>query len=245
VNGKRILITGASRGIGRAIAELAAAAGARVGVNFLASEAAANELRDRFPDRVILLKADVRDSSAVSAMMTAFIAEAGRIDVLVNNAGVAQPALLLRQPAAEIQSTVATNLLGSIYATQAALGHMVRQRGGLVIFHSSIAVESPRPGLAAYAASKAGLEAFARSVGLEYRKRGVRTVCLRLGPVRTEMYAARAEPERQQIEARLLANRVPGPDAVARFIGALFCSEDTLLDGSVVTLDSGYSLGVE
>src|SRR5205814_809045 len=147
--------------------------------------------------------------SAVSAMVTSFTTQAGGIDVLVNNAGVAQSVLLLRQPAAGIQDTVATNLLGSIYATQAALGHMVRQRGGLIIFHSSMAVESPRPGLAAYAATKAGLEAFARSVGLEYRKRGVRTACLRLGPIQTEMYAVRPEPERQQIEARLLANRVP------------------------------------
>jgi 3-oxoacyl-[acyl-carrier protein] reductase len=105
MNGKRILITGASRGIGRAIAETAAGAGAVVGVNYLTSEPAATELLDRFPDRVILLKADIRDPVAVSEMVTAFTKRTGGIDILVNNAGVAESVLLLRQTVAAIQAT--------------------------------------------------------------------------------------------------------------------------------------------
>lgn len=246
MNGQRILITGAARGIGRAVAEAAAAAGAVVGVNYRTSEAAAGDLRDRYPEHVVLLKADVRDPVAVAEMVLAFAARAGGIDVLVNNAGaVAETGLLVRQPAAALRDTVETNLLGAVYATQAALGVMVRQRRGLILFHSSIVADQPRRGLAAYAAAKAGVESFARSVGVEYRKRGIRTVCLRLGPIQTDMYAARPEGERQMIEARLVAGRVPPPEAVARFIVSLVASEDTLLDGSVVSLDSGYSLGAD
>jgi NAD(P)-dependent dehydrogenase (short-subunit alcohol dehydrogenase family) len=245
MKGKRILITGAARGIGRAVAEAAASAGAVVGVNYLTSEAAAADLLSRFPGRVVLLKANVRDSTAVEEMMTRFTQQAGGIDVLVNNAGVAEARLLFHQSPAEIRTAVDTNLLGAIFTTQAALGPMSRQGGGLIVFHSSVAADQPRPGLAAYAAAKAGVEAFARAVALENRKRGIRTVCLRLGPTQTDMYAARPEAERQRVEARILAGRVPDPEAVARFISSLIRSEDTLLDGCVIVLDSGYSLGPE
>jgi 3-oxoacyl-[acyl-carrier protein] reductase len=245
MNGKRILITGAARGIGRAVAEAAANAGAVVGVNYLTSEAAAADLRARFPKQVVLLRADIRDPAAVEAMMTQFMEQAGGLDVLVNNAGVAEAKLLFRQTAEDIRNAVDTNLIGSILTTQAALGPMLRQRGGLVIFHSSVAADQPRPGLAAYSAAKAGVEAFARAVALEYRKRGIRTVCLRLGPFQTDMYTARPDAERQRIEAQMLAGRVPGADAAARFIMSLILSEDTLLDGSVVSLDSGSSLGAD
>jgi 3-oxoacyl-[acyl-carrier protein] reductase len=151
--------------------------------------------------------------------------------------------LLVRQTVADIRRPVETNLLGAIHTTRAALPHMIRQRAGLMVFHSSVAAVQPRPGLAAYAAAKAGLESFARSVALEYRKRGIRTVCLRLGPFRTDMYSRVPEGEQRYIAERILAGRVPGPEAVARCVTALMVSEDSVLDGCVVSLDSDYSLG--
>jgi 3-oxoacyl-[acyl-carrier protein] reductase len=242
---KRVLITGAARGIGRAVTVATAEAGAFVGINYLTSAVAAAELHERFSDRSVLLRADIREPAAVTAMVEEFVGRAGGVDVLVNNAGIIDAKLLVRNTPEGIRNVVVTNLLGSIFATQSVMRHMVRQRNGLIIFHSSIAVDQPRPGLAAYSAAKAGVEAFARSVALEYRKRGVRTVCLRLGPFRTDMHAAHTDAEKQQIESRILAGRVPDPDTVARFIGSLIATEDTLLDGSVVSLDSGYSLGLD
>jgi NAD(P)-dependent dehydrogenase (short-subunit alcohol dehydrogenase family) len=104
VNGKRILVTGAARGIGRAVAEAAARAGAVVGVNYLTSEAAAADLHARFPNHVVLLRADIRDPATVEAMMTEFTEHAGGLDVLVNNAGVAEAKLLFRQTAGQTRN---------------------------------------------------------------------------------------------------------------------------------------------
>src|SRR5262245_48558930 len=131
MDGKRVLITGASRGIGRAIAERVLSAGGVVGVNYLSGMSAAEEIAGRYPGRAIPLQADVRDPEAVVGMVDRFVREAGGIDVLVNNAGFAAPKLLLRKALADLRRELDTNLLGPILVTQAALPQMLRQRSGL------------------------------------------------------------------------------------------------------------------
>jgi 3-oxoacyl-[acyl-carrier protein] reductase len=245
MEGKRVLITGATRGIGRAIAEQVLAAGGLVGVNYLAAEASAQEIAVRYPARAIPVQADVRDHEAVGRMVDRFISEAGGIDILVNNAGFAAPKLLLRKAVADLRCELETNLLGTILVTQAALPQMIRQRAGLIAFITSTSVDQLRPGLTGYAASKAGVEAFARTLALEYRSRGIRALCLRLGPVRTEMFSGtQTEAEEAQLQARMLGGRLPTSDEIAPLIAVLLSDAAKLADGCVITLDAGFSLGL-
>jgi NAD(P)-dependent dehydrogenase (short-subunit alcohol dehydrogenase family) len=244
MDGKRVLITGASRGIGRAIAEQVLSAGGIVGVNYLSAVSAAEEVAGRYPGRAILLQADVRDPEAVGGMVDRFIRETGGIDVLVNNAGFAAPKLLLRKALADLRRELDTNLLGPILVTRAALPQMLRQRAGLVAFITSTSTDQPRPGLTGYGPSKGGVEVFARTLALEYRSRGIRALCLRLGPVRTEMFSdTQTDAEATQLQARMLGGRMPTPEEVAPLITVLLSDAAELADGCIITLDAGFSLG--
>lgn len=243
VEGRRILITGASRGIGRAIAQVAAGAGATVGANYLSSANEAQLLQEEFPDHIHLFQADVKDPTAVNCMVEEFEKKFGAIDVLINNAGVSELLLFLRQNEESVRLAVETNILGTIYTTQAVLKGMVKQQSGLIVFHSSVAAEQPRSGQSVYAATKSAIEAFSKGIGIEYRRRGIKTVCMRFGPVRTEMYESCKIIERERIEERLIDNSPSTPKEVAEFFMSSILENETLLNGSTITLDRGYLLG--
>lgn len=182
LEGKRIVVTGAGRGIGRAIALACARAGAVVGVNYRASEAGAREIHEKHPARTVLLPFDVREPDAVAAAVARFRGAAGGIDGWVNNAGVNRPDLLVASDLGKIREQIEVNLVGAIVCARAVLPVMLEQRAGVILNVSSVAAARPVRGQAVYAATKGGLEALTRALAVEYARKGVRVHALRPGP---------------------------------------------------------------
>jgi len=243
--GKNIIVTGGSRGIGRAIAESCASAGATVGLNYLHSERSAEELRERFPNQIELLKFDVGDHAAAKPAINDFIARNGKLDALINNAGIARPHLFAsRRDLSTATEELRVNTLGTMNCTHIVLPSMIKARQGLIVNISSVAVVQPQTGLAVYAASKAAVEGFTRAIAIEYASRHIRCVCLRLGPVETDMLrnAVSEEAFSRQMPDHTLVKRLSTPDEVAQIVHMLLTGPSALATGSILDFTAGYCL---
>jgi 3-oxoacyl-[acyl-carrier protein] reductase len=240
LEGKRIVVTGAARGIGRAIALACARAGAVVGVNYHYSEAAARDMAAEQPDRLFPLPFDVADAEAVAAAVARFRADQGRIDGWMNNAAVHHPALLVAADDGRIRDQVATNLLGPLWCARAVLPVMLEQRGGVILNVSSVAATRPIRGQSVYAATKGGIESLTRALALEYGRKGVRVHAIRPGPIATDMLeptrslAGDAAPERSALP------RLGRAEEVADFAVYLLSDKAAFVTGSVHAIDGGY-----
>jgi 3-oxoacyl-[acyl-carrier protein] reductase len=241
LEGKKILVTGAGRGIGAAIARAAAREGARVGINYHASREPAEALSAEIGG--VLVPFDVRDPAAVTAAIGRFVAEEGGIDGLVNNAAVAAPSLLLTLPEERMRDVVETNLFGTLHCVRAALPAMMRKRSGVIVNLGSVSAERPWRGQAVYAATKGAMESLTRALAVEYGPKGVRVHCLRPGPVDTEMLGpARAMAERE-ILARVPLRRLGKPAEVAELAVFLLSDRASYLTGATTTIDGGFTEG--
>jgi len=189
LDGWRVIVTGASRGIGRAIAIACAAEGATVGINFHRSRDAASSLADQLGAAGVLLPFDVGNVAEVTSAFDAFVERTGGLDALVNNAAVVHPSLLVAAADEDVGAMVRTNLLGTVACTRAALPVMLRQRRGVIVNVGSIAASRPCRGQAVYAATKAAVQALAAAVDVEYARKGIRCEWLAPGPVDTDMLA--------------------------------------------------------
>jgi 3-oxoacyl-[acyl-carrier protein] reductase len=243
LTGKRILVTGASRGIGRAIALACAAAGAQVGVNYHRSEEQARSLCTTLGPPTRALRFDVGEATAVARGVAEFVDIAGGIDSLVNNAGINLPALLVSASDDEIAAMVKTNLVGPILCTRAVLPHMVRQRHGVIVNVGSVAAARPSRGQSVYAATKGALESLTRAVAVEYGRKGIRCHCIRPGAVDTEMLAATKAVAEEDLLARIPLRRFATPDEIARLVIVLLSDEFSYVSGSVHPIDGGFGAG--
>jgi 3-oxoacyl-[acyl-carrier protein] reductase len=245
LSGKSIIVTGGSRGIGRAIAKSCALHGAIVGVNYLQSDGPAETLRERFPENVELLRFDVGDHVAVKRVMLGFIERHQGLDALVNNAGILLPHLLISQrDLTSAAKELRVNTLGTMNCTHIALPTMVKNKQGIIINISSSAVCQPAPGQASYAASKAAVEAFSRAIAIEYGSRNVRCICLRLGPVETDMLrnAVGDDGMTTKMPEHTLLKRLSAPTEIADIVRMLLSGPNALATGSILDFTAGYSL---
>ena len=239
--GQRILVTGASRGIGRAIARGCLAAGAaKVGVGYHASPDAVRTLVAEDPERYLALEADLHDPGAAANQVRQFIAAAGGIDALVLNAGVNHPGLLLQAPLAELEATLRVNLLAPLVAAQAALESMLRARRGTLLFVSSVAAVRPSKGQSAYAASKGGIESLVRALGVEVGRKGIRVVGLRPGPTETDMFRATALLAGDKVREDVPLRRFASPEEVANAACYLLGPQASFVHGTIHAVDGGY-----
>jgi 3-oxoacyl-[acyl-carrier protein] reductase len=241
LEGKKIVVTGASRGIGRAIALACARAGAVVGLNYRTSEESARALQEENLNRFILLRFDVRDGEAVSAAVAQFREHAGRIDGWVNNAGINLPDLLLSATPQKIREQIDVNLTGPILCAQAVLPVMLEQHSGVILNISSVAATRPSRGQAVYAATKGGIEALTRALAVEYGRKGIRVHAIRSGPIETEMLESTKALAADEILARVPLHRLGRPEEVADLAVYLLSDKAGFITGSVHAIDGGYS----
>jgi 3-oxoacyl-[acyl-carrier protein] reductase len=235
------LVTGGSRGIGRAAASLLAGGGARVVLcarNAADAEAAAQGLRETGAE-AIAVPADVADPRQAEAAVKVCLDKFGRLDVLVNNAGVRQDGLVLRMRDEDWDRVMAVNLKGAFHCTRAALRGMVRQRAGRIINVSSVVGVCGNPGQANYVAAKAGLIGFTKAVALEVASRGITANAVAPGFVETDMTAGLEADLQRRYLAQIPVGRFGRPDEVAWAIGFLASDEGGYLTGQVLHVNGG------
>ncbi|WP_235933861.1 SDR family oxidoreductase [Agromyces humi] len=204
LEGKVILVTGASSGIGREVALALSAAGARVAIGARRVDRLAS-LVDSARGEVLPLQLDVTDSESVQRAVAETVGHFGRLDVLVNNAGLMQSGLILGADTREWQRMIDTNLLGSMYAVHAALPHLLETKGAVVQV-SSTAARSASLGSGVYAATKFGISAFSESLRQEVTRRGVRVIVIQPGFVDTELTSHITDPTMQAAAADIAAS---------------------------------------
>ncbi|MDX1624659.1 MAG: 3-oxoacyl-[acyl-carrier-protein] reductase [Gemmatimonadota bacterium] len=243
LSGKRALVTGGNRGIGRAIAETLAEAGADVAV-FARSEESVREAAEAIGDigtRGLALVGDVSEPGEVEAAWERLLEEFDGLDVLVNNAGVARDNLLLRMKPEEWDQVLEVNLTGAFRWSRLALRPMLRQRAGRIINVGSIVGLTGNPGQTNYAASKAGLTGFSKSLAAEVASRGITVNVLAPGYIETEMTDALGESVREEFLGRIPMGRLGTPGDVAR--AALFLASplSDYITGQIICVDGGLT----
>jgi 3-oxoacyl-[acyl-carrier protein] reductase len=236
------LVTGASRGIGAAIAVRLAKEGFHVMVNFAASEAKAQEVVARIESeggQASLCKFDVANSTEVDEKFDWIAKNHGPLAVLVNNAGITIDGLLMRMKDEDLDKTIAVDLKGAIYTTRAATKQMMRARSGSIIQISSVIAEMGNAGQAAYSAAKAGLIGFSKSVAKELGSRSVRVNVVTPGFIATDMTAALTEQQKEAILRTIPLGYLGEPEDVSSLVAFLASPNSRYITGQVIGINGG------
>jgi 3-oxoacyl-[acyl-carrier protein] reductase len=243
--GKSVLVTGGSRGIGRAIVELFADEGAKVTFFYRGNAAAAQEVvakaRDAGHD-VHAAQVDVTDSTACAVAVEALADRAGRIDVLVNNAGVIRDNPLTGLDDADIATVLDTNIGGVFNVTRAVVPYMVMQRSGCIVNLSSVAGDKGGRGQTNYAASKGAVNAFTRSLAVELAPRKIRVNAVAPGVIDTEMSRDVRDMAGDEAKARILMKRFGTAQEIAYAVWFLASDYASYVTGQVFHIDGGFKL---
>lgn len=234
------IVTGASRGIGRAIARELAACGATVvaAARGAHADAVVREIADA-GGRAEALALDVTDAAAVDEAFTGAARRLGRIDILVNNAGIARDQLMLRLKRADWDAVIATNLTGAFTCSQVALKPMIRQKSGRIINISSVVGQSGNAGQANYAASKAGLIGFSKALAREVASRNITVNVVSPGMIETDMTRAIAAPAQGEWAAQIPLGRIGAPEDVAWAVCFLASDQAAYITGQVLGVNGG------
>jgi 3-oxoacyl-(acyl-carrier-protein) reductase len=240
LTGKVALVTGGSRGIGRAIALALAGRGAHVVAAARGNNADGTvEAIRAAGGGATAVSADVTDGASVDAMIAAALAVNGRLDVLVNNAGVARDQLMLRMKRADWDEVLATNLTAAFTIVQAALKPMIRQRGGRIISIGSVVGQMGNAGQANYAASKAGLVGFSKAIAREVASRQITVNVVAPGLVATDMTQALTDKAQGDWSGQIPLGRIGTPEDVAAAVCFLASDEASYITGQVLAVNGG------
>ncbi|AEZ61681.1 3-oxoacyl-[acyl-carrier-protein] reductase [Streptococcus infantarius] len=241
IKNKNVFVTGSTRGIGLAIAHRFASLGANVVLNGRSEISA--ELINSFKDyqvKVIVISGDVSQFDDAKRMVDEAIAKLGSVDILVNNAGITNDKLMLKMTEADFESVLKVNLTGAFNMTQSVLKPMTRARQGAIINLSSVVGLTGNVGQANYAASKAGLIGFTKSVAREVAARGVRVNAIAPGFIESDMTDAIPEKMQEAILAGIPMKRIGKAEEVATV--ASFLAEQEYLTGQVIAIDGGMAM---
>jgi 3-oxoacyl-[acyl-carrier protein] reductase len=243
--GRVALITGGSRGIGKAIALRLAADGHVVVVNYSSNSTAAADVVAQVESaggRAISVRADVSDPDQVEGLFDTVGTEVGSVDVLVNNAGITRDNLLLRMSHEDFESVIQTNLGSAFLCTKASLRGMLKSKWGRIISIASVAGISGNAGQANYAASKAGMIAFSKSIAKEVGSRGITSNVVAPGYIETDMTDALGENVKESASSAIALGRFGQPEEVAEAVGFLASDASSYITGQVLAVDGGITL---
>ena len=242
VDGRIALVTGASRGIGRAVALALAAEGADVAVNYAGSEKAAQEVAEEIRSmgrRALVVQADVSDADAVQQMVAAVTKEFGRIDILVNNAGITRDGLLMRMKDEDWEAVLKTNLTGVYHCTKAVTKGMMKQRYGRIINMTSVVGVTGNAGQANYAAAKAGVIGLTKSTAKELASRAITANAIAPGFIESDMTAGLPEKNKQEMAAAIPLAKFGQPADVAQAVVFLASDWASYITGQTLHVDGG------
>jgi 3-oxoacyl-[acyl-carrier protein] reductase len=239
------LVTGASRGIGRAIALALAADGVSLAVNYASSSAKADEVVaaiEASGGSAVAIQADVSDEGAVAAMFDRVADDLGPVTILVNNAGITDDGLMLRMGTEQWDRVISTNLRSVYLCTKAALRGMIRAKHGRIINISSVSGVSGNAGQANYAASKAGIIGFTKSIAKEVGSRGITVNAVAPGFIATDMTDALGEDATDRAAEQISLGRLGTPEEVASVVGYLASDGASYVTGQTIVVDGGLAL---
>ena len=242
LEGKTALVTGASRGIGRAVAVALAAAGAKVAVNYAGNDAAAEETKaaiEAVGGTAILVKADIADCEAVEKMVADTVEAFSQIDILVNNAGITRDGLLMRMKNEDFDAVINTNLKGVYYTTKAVTKLMMKKRYGRIINMASVVGLTGNAGQANYAAAKAGVIGFSKTVAKELASRGITCNMVAPGLIATDMTKDLPEKAKEAMMTSIPLGRAGQPEDVAQAVLFLASDNASYITGQVINVDGG------
>ncbi len=238
LNGELALVTGASRGIGKAIASELAARGARV-VGTATTEAGAQGITDYLDGQGVGRVLDVGDQASIDALLKAVNEAFGAVTVLVNNAGITRDNLLMRMKEEEWEAVINTNLRSVFRLSKACLRGMMKQRHGRIINIGSVVGMTGNPGQANYAAAKAGLMGFSKSMAREVGSRNITVNVVAPGFIDTEMTQALPEAQREKLQQEIALGRLGDPRDVAHAVAFLASAEAAYITGETLNVNGG------
>lgn len=238
---KKVLITGAARGIGRSISLAMAREGAHVAIADLDISEAENASKEvnALGVKGIAIKLDVSRQDEVAAAFDSLTKEFGRLDVLVNNAGIARDSLILRMKDEDWDTTLSVNLKGTFLCSREAIKVMVKQRSGSIINVSSVVAFTGNPGQSNYSASKAGVVGLTKTIAKEYASRGIRVNAVAPGFIQTDMTGSLPEKVREEMMKSIPLGRFGSPEDVANAVVFLSSGDADYITGQVFHINGG------
>ena len=245
MSGKTAVVTGGSRGIGRAICEELARGGANVVLCYTGREEAARETVaacEALGAKALAVQCNVADEAQVKALMDAAVKEFGRIDILVNNAGVTRDGLVMMMKEADFDAVIDTNLKGTFLCMKAVSRIMMKQRYGRIVNLSSVVGLRGNAGQVNYAASKAGVVGMTKSLAKELASRGVTVNAVAPGFIETDMTAAMPQAAKDAMMPTIPMQRLGKPEDVARAVAFLASDEAAYVTGQVLAVDGGMAM---
>ncbi len=240
--GKTALVTGGSRGIGKAVALKLAEQGADVAIVATSKSAAAEETLEQLKAlgvKACLYACDISDEAQVKETVDNVLADFGHIDILVNNAGITKDKLLMAMSAEDIDRVIDVNLKGTIYMTKACIRPFMKQKKGSIINISSVVGLMGNAGQANYAASKAGIIGLTKTVAKEYAARGIRCNAIAPGYISTDMTDALSEADSKKIKDMIPTGRLGTPEDIAGVAAFLAGDLSSYITGEVIRVDGG------
>jgi 3-oxoacyl-[acyl-carrier protein] reductase len=240
LSGKIAIVTGASRGIGRGVAEVLAARGAHVSAGARGTHAGGTvDAIHQAGGKAEAATIDVTDAASIEAMVEGVLTRHGRVDVLVNNAGITRDQLMLRMKREEWDEVIATNLTAAYTCVQAVLRPMIKQRAGRIVSISSVVGQMGNAGQVNYAASKAGLIGFSMALAREVASRNITVNVVAPGMIDTDMTKAVAEKAQGEWESLIPLKRLGTPKDVAAAVCFLASDEAAYITGQVLAVNGG------